>query len=167
MTSHQVAVAAEAFAACLFSHADCDVSIQYGANQPGYDLVITRQNNSLRVSVKGSQDGGWGLTQGYKRGRTYQEAAEAWRQKQNPTVLFCLVQFKNITLGNAPRCYLAWPNEIATHLGNFRAGHGHTILYESHKHIRGLAEGFETKIPEVWNANQNRIDGIFQGIIGK
>jgi|TARA_B100001971_G_C17796869_1_gene337375 hypothetical protein len=35
-----VGVAAEAFAAGLLAYAECDVSVQYGANQPGYDLII-------------------------------------------------------------------------------------------------------------------------------
>ena len=33
----------------------------------------------LKISVKGSQDGSWGLTQGYKKkGINYHEAIESW-----------------------------------------------------------------------------------------
>ena len=39
ITSWQVATAAEAFAAAQFARCGWDVSVQYGANQPEYDLV--------------------------------------------------------------------------------------------------------------------------------
>ena len=61
MTSYQVGVAAESFVAALLSQSGYDVSVQYGANQPGYDLVAVKPGRTLQVSVKGSQDGGWGL----------------------------------------------------------------------------------------------------------
>ncbi len=38
ITSFHVGVAAEAFAAGLFARCELDVSVQYGANQPEYDL---------------------------------------------------------------------------------------------------------------------------------
>jgi hypothetical protein len=62
-SSWHVAVAAEAAAAALFARCGCDVSVQYGADQPEYDLVVARGPKMLKVSVKGSKDGGWGLTQ--------------------------------------------------------------------------------------------------------
>jgi PD-(D/E)XK endonuclease len=65
MTSYQVATAAEALAAAQFARLGFNVSVQYGANQPGYDLVIDNDEYTLKVSVKGSQDGSWGLTQAY------------------------------------------------------------------------------------------------------
>lgn len=64
-TSWQVATAAEAFAAAQLARFGWDVSVQYGANQPEYDLVAVDGARVLKVSVKGSQDGGWGLTQSY------------------------------------------------------------------------------------------------------
>ena len=57
-TSWQVATAAEAFAAAQFARCGWDVSVQYGANQPGYDLVAVDGDRVLKVSVKGSKDGG-------------------------------------------------------------------------------------------------------------
>ena len=39
MTSWHVGVAAEAFAAAQFARLTYDVSVQYGANQPEYDLI--------------------------------------------------------------------------------------------------------------------------------
>lgn len=56
-TSWHVAVAAEAFAAALFARCGVDVSVQYGANQPEYDLIVSQGERMLKVSVKGSQDG--------------------------------------------------------------------------------------------------------------
>jgi hypothetical protein len=36
--------------------AGCDVSVQYGADQPEYDLIVAKGDRMLKVSVKGSQD---------------------------------------------------------------------------------------------------------------
>jgi hypothetical protein len=63
MSSWHVATAAEAIAAAQFARFGYDVSVQYGANQPEYDLTIARGEKMLKISVKGSKDGGWGLTQ--------------------------------------------------------------------------------------------------------
>ena len=57
ISQYHIKVAAEAFAAGLLAHAECDVSVQYGANQPDYDLIAVKANATLRISVKGSQDG--------------------------------------------------------------------------------------------------------------
>lgn len=57
MNQWQVATAAEAFAAAQFARLGWDVSVQYGANQPEYDLVAVNGDLMLKVSVKGSQDG--------------------------------------------------------------------------------------------------------------
>jgi hypothetical protein len=64
MLGWHVSTAAEAIAAAQFARFGCDVSVQYGANQPEYDLMIARGELMLKISVKGSSDGGWGLSQG-------------------------------------------------------------------------------------------------------
>jgi len=51
----------------LFARLGYDVSVQYGANQPEYDLIITKGERILKVSVKGSQEGGLGLTKSYEK----------------------------------------------------------------------------------------------------
>jgi len=56
-TSWQVATAAEGCAAAQFVRSGWDVSVQYGANQPEYDLVAVNGERVLKVSVKGSKDG--------------------------------------------------------------------------------------------------------------
>jgi hypothetical protein len=58
-----VATAAEAIAAAQFARLGFDVSVQYGANQPEYDLLIVDGQHMLKISVKGSKDEAWGLTQ--------------------------------------------------------------------------------------------------------
>ena len=76
MNSWHVGVAAEAMVAAQFARYGYDVSVQYGADQPEYDLIASRGDEILKVSVKGSKDGSWGLTQKFKKGRTYHEAID-------------------------------------------------------------------------------------------
>lgn len=67
MTPRQCEIAAESYAACLLAQAGYDVLIQYGANQPYYDLVANKgEKKFYPISVKGSQDGGWMLAVKYK-----------------------------------------------------------------------------------------------------
>jgi hypothetical protein len=89
-----VATAAEATAAAQFARLGFDVSVQYGASQPEYDLIVTHDDGRmLKVSVKGSKDGGWGLSQGqltalrkqYPDGETdYHRAADDWLSRHKP-----------------------------------------------------------------------------------
>jgi hypothetical protein len=131
MNQYQVAVAAEAFAAALFARCGCDVSVQYGANQPEYDLIITKGKRMLKVSVKGSQSGSWGLTQSLLHGADYHNAADSWLKRHDQHTLFCLVQFKSVSTTGMPRVYLAWPSQIAQRLKETAKGRGETILYEN------------------------------------
>ena len=64
-SSWQVAKAAEGIAAAQFARCGFDVSVQHGADKPGYELVVAKADNLLKVSVKGSQDGFWNLAQSY------------------------------------------------------------------------------------------------------
>ena len=84
MTSYQVGVAAEAFASALFARCGFHVSVQYGANQPGYDLIVEKEKKAFLISVKGSQDGGWEPnSKPYKESKLCQGGrrlvSEAWR----------------------------------------------------------------------------------------
>jgi len=56
--SWQVATAAEAFAAAQFARCGSDVSVQYGANQPEYDLVVVDGDRALKVYVKAARTEG-------------------------------------------------------------------------------------------------------------
>ena len=158
MDPFHVGVAAEAFAAGLLAQAGCDVLVQYGANQPEYDLVATRADQIIKISVKGSQDGGWGLIQSYKaEGVSYHEAADRWAADQSPLIVYCLVQFKNVELGGCPRVYLATVEEIAAWHRASRNGLGGTILYEDHAYVRGAAANTVDRIPKKWHFSETRL----------
>jgi hypothetical protein len=162
MNSYHVKVAAEAFAAALFAQAGCDVSIQYGANQPRYDLLAVRGDRVMKVSVKGSQDGSWGLTQKFIKDANYQRAIDDWLVEQGSRLLFCLIQFKGISLGECLRAYLAKPSEIAARLRATARGRGETILYE-HKEWSPRAYGAGTidAVPTSWKFTEERLKTFF------
>ena len=163
-SSWQVATAAEAFAAAQFARCGWDVSVQYGANQPEYDLVALDGERVLKVSVKGSRDGGWGLTQSYIANADYHAAADAWLKKHSLKTVFCLVQFKGTPITELPRMYLARPTEIAAWLKAAAAGRGDTILYERHEWSeRAKAAGTTDTIPEIWKFTEARLNTIASG----
>jgi len=160
-TSWQVATAAEAFAAAQFARCGWDVSVQYGANQPEYDLVAVDGDRMLKVSVKGSKDGGWGLTQLYIQNADYHAAADTWLDKHSRKTVFCLVQFKGVRVDSLPRMYLATPREIAEWLKAAAAGRGDTILYEEHTwSSRAQAAGTIDRMPESWRFTEERLNEI-------
>jgi Holliday junction resolvase-like predicted endonuclease len=160
-TSWQVARAAEAFAAAQFARCGWDVSVQYGANQPEYDLVAVDGDTVLKVSVKGSKDGAWGLTQSYLKNADYHGAIDKWLARHGKKTVFCLVQFCNTSLLSLPRMYLATPEEIAAHLKRSAGGRGATILYEHHTWgPRAQAAGTTDKIPDAWKFTEKRLEEI-------
>lgn len=165
ISSYQVGVAAEAFAAGLFARLGYDVSVQYGANQPGYDLMIAKGDEILKVSVKGSQDGSWGLTQGHltKGLADYHKAADRWLEKHSKKTIICLVQFQDVELLDTPRVYIATPKEIGEQLKRTSKNKGDTILYES-KTWTKRAHGYGTtdKIPETWLISNERLLEMFR-----
>lgn len=105
MSPWHVGVAAEAVTASLFVRCGCDVSVQYGADQPEYDLVVVREEKVLKVSVKGSQDGSWGLTQSFLKSAQYHAAIGTWLERHRPRTVFALVQFKGVGITEMPRVY--------------------------------------------------------------
>ena len=168
VSSWHIGIAAEAFAAAQFARFGIDVSVQYGANQPEYDLIIHKKdyaiNKMVPVSVKGSQDGGWGLIQKYKtKDNSYHEAINEWIKAHGDKTIFCLVQFKNVGKDELPRMYLATPFEIARVLKKSRAGNGDTILHEYHKWTsRSVAAGTEERIPEEWAFTEKRANQMLE-----
>ncbi len=161
LTQWQVATAAEAFAAAQFARCGWDVSVQYGANQPEYDLVAVTGEKMLKVSVKGSQDGGWGLTQSFLKEANYHRAVDSWLLKHSKRTIFCLVQFKGVTALELPRMYLASPTDIGAWLKSAAAGRGDTILYEEHVwSVRAKSTGTVDKIPAVWKFTADRIESF-------
>ena len=133
VSSWHIGIAAEAFAAAQFARYGINVSVQYGANQPEYDLIASHGDMLLKVSVKGSQDGSWGLTQKFKEGNSYHAAIDKWLAVHGEKTVFCLVQFKDVKDNELPRIYLAKPSEIACVMKASRNGVGDSILYEYHK----------------------------------
>ncbi len=169
-TGWHVGVAAEAVAASLFARCGLDVSVQYGANQPEYDLLIVRGDNILKVSVKGSKDGGWGLTQsflpkqeGAKTAPDYHAAIDSWLAKHGQKTIFCLVQFKDVEINELPRVYVASPLEIAEVLHGTAKGRGDTILYERKEWtVRAQAAGTVDTIPSEWLFSEARVEQFLQ-----
>lgn len=163
MNSFQVAIAAEAYAAALLAQAGCDVSVQYGANQPEYDLIATKGSQFRKISVKGSQDGGWVLAAGYKKGRGYHEAIDAWAASHSdPSVIYCFVQFKDVAFGEMPRVHLSTIPEVAAYLKCSRDGNGYTAVRETYRWASGVAKGSSDRIPEDWKASVQRIDALMR-----
>lgn len=163
ISSWHVGVAAEAYAAALFARYGYYVSVQYGANQPEYDLIAESEGLMLKVSVKGSQDGSWGLTQSYKKNCDYHEAIAKWLGAHHKGTIFCLVQFKGTEPNEMPRIYVATPKEIAERMNASAGGRGDTILYENHTWgPRAAGRGTTEKLPEEWIISAERLSAMFQ-----
>lgn len=158
ITSWQVAVAAEAAIAMVFARVGWNVSVQYGANQPEYDLMVENGRAMLKVSVKGSQDGSWGLTQGFLKDADYHAAADAWLAKHTARTIYAFAQFKGVPADGAPRVYLATPKEVAAVLKKTANGRGDTILYERKEWTkRAVGAGTIDAIPASWSFSEARI----------
>lgn len=136
--SWQINIAAEGIAAAQFARCGFDVSVQYGADKPAYDLVVTKADSLLKVSVKGSHDGVWNLTQSYIRRAAelsgkkadYYGAIDLWLDHHAPRTICCLVQFYAVEINQLPRIYLATPKEVAARLRETAEGRGDSVLYE-------------------------------------
>jgi Holliday junction resolvase-like predicted endonuclease len=160
MTSRQCEIAAESFAACLLARAGYDVLVQYGANQPHYDLVANKGKRFLPISVKGSQDGGWMLAVRYKEENSnYHDAIDKWLASQREDTIFLFVQFINIPIGSAPRAYIALPQEIAAHMKTQCHGRGHGALQEDYQRDHPNSK-YDHQIPKDWEFTQERIDEL-------
>jgi hypothetical protein len=158
VSSWQVAVAAEAAVAMVFARAGWNVSVQYGANQPEYDLMVENGSAMLKVSVKGSQDGSWGLTQGLLSNADYHGAADAWLAKHTMGTIYAFAQFKGAALADAPRIYLARPSEVVQQLKKTAKGRGDTILYERQEWTkRAAGAGSIDEIPPSWRFSEQRL----------
>ena len=163
MTHWHVGVSAEAFVAAQFARLSYDVSVQYGANQPEYDLIVVSGEKMLKISVKGSQDGAWGLTQTFKKGRSYHEAAQEWLNRHHKKTIFCFVQFQNTDAFEMPRMYLASPEEVAEILCKEAGGRGESILYENHTWgPKASAYGTVDKLPDEWRFTEARVEEMFE-----
>jgi hypothetical protein len=123
---------------------------------------MTERNGAmLKVSVKGSQDGSWGLTQSYLRDADYHAAVDVWLARHTPHTIYAFAQFKGVTLPEAPRVYMARPNEVASILKRTAKGRGDTILYERKVWTeRAVGAGTVDSIPRGWSFSTQRIEEL-------
>jgi hypothetical protein len=172
-SSWHISVAAEAIAAAQFARCGFDVSVQYGADQPEYDLIVAKGDHLMKVSVKGSQDWGWGLTQSFLTQATkisgnkgdYHGAVELWLAKHNKRTVFCLVQFGGAKLTEMPRLYLASPREIADRLRATSKGRGDSVLHERQEWTkRAHGAGTVDEIPSSWRFSEERISQLMANV---
>ncbi len=160
-SSWHVAVAAEAMAAAQFARCGVDVSVQYGANQPEYDLMVADGSRVLKISVKGSVKGSWGLTQSFLEEADYHKAVDLWLARHKARTIFCFVQFHDAAFSEMPRLFLAHPREVAGRLKQTAAGRGGTILFERKVWgPRAHAAGTVDEIPSEWVFSPKRLKGL-------
>jgi hypothetical protein len=160
MTPYQVNVAAEAYTCLIMSLAGYDVAMQYGTTQPDWDILATKGMRTLKLQVKGSQTGGWGLFQGHLKDADYHGALDKWLANELSDVVYVFVQFKGVALGEAPRCYVARPVQIVEHMRTTRGGHARTVLREKHAYSSGVGAGQIDVIPIGWLLSQARVDTV-------
>jgi hypothetical protein len=97
-----VAAVAEAVAAAQFARFGYDVSVQHGANQPEYDLVVACGSKLLAVSVKGSVDGGGGRQLSKLRKADYHGAARMWLGRFKPLTDYVLYSSRMCRIMKCP-----------------------------------------------------------------
>ena len=149
LTKYHTATAAEAIAAAQFARLGCNVAVQYGANQPEYDLTIDDgSRRPLCVSVKGIRGKSWPLAASLKKnGVSYHGAIDAWVEKHRVGTVICLVSFLDVKLDVMPPVFLAQPAEIADVMkAHGPAGHGALHLAD---------------VPDKWKLTPERLAIFF------
>jgi Holliday junction resolvase-like predicted endonuclease len=163
-TNWHIATAAEAIAAAQFARLGFSVSVQYGANQPEYDLIVENGARPLKISVKGSANGGWGLSQSQLaklKNANYKGAADEWLARHRPGTVICLVQFQNAKFEEMPRIYLATPHEIAAKLREASGGRGDTVLWENYtRGPKARGAGNLERLPDEWRLTESRVNDL-------
>jgi hypothetical protein len=173
--SWQIGLSAEGIAAAQFARCGFDVSIQYGADKPAHDMVVTKAGSLLKVVVKGSQDGLWNLTQSYVKRAAEMSGKKAdlhgaialWLDHHSPRTVCCLVQFQGVPIDELPRIYLATPKEVAQRLRETAEGQGDSILYEgSEWGARSEGAASRVGLPASWRFSAQRIQDLLAGQAG-
>ena len=168
----QISLCAQGIAAAQFARCGYDVSIQYGADKPAHDLVVTKAGALLKVVVKGSQDGLWNLAESYIKRATemsgkktdYHGAIALWLDHHSPRSVCCLVQFQGVPVDELPRIYLATPKEVALRLRETAGGRGDSILYEgSEWATRSDGAANRDGLPASWRFSDQRIQDLLAG----
>ena len=167
----QVTVGAEGIAAAQFARCGFDVSVQSGRDKPSYDLVVAKSGNLLKVSVKGSDDGSWALTQPYLKrvtdlyGRRANllGAIDQWRDHLGSRAICCLVQFQDASIDELPRIYLASPHEVAQKLKETVERLGISTLFERYEWTPGGEGSPATEaLPSTWAFSESRIEELLR-----
>jgi hypothetical protein len=165
----QVTIGAEGIAAAQFARCGFDVSVQSGRDKPTYDLVVAKSGNLLKVSVKGSDDGSWALTEPYLKRVTDMHGQRAnflgaiaqWQDHQGSRAVCCLVQFRDVSIDELPRIYLASPEEIAQKLREAVDRLGISTLFEKYAWTPAGEEYATTEeLPSAWAFSESRIDEL-------
>ncbi len=95
------------------------------------------------------------------KGVSYHQAIDKWLAAQRSDVIFVFVQFISVSLGAAPRSYLATPKEIAAHLKTQCTNRGHCSLQEDILRDRPNSQ-YKHKIPAKWLFSQSRAAAIIK-----
>ncbi len=74
-------------------------------------------------------------------------------------IVYALVGFLNVTLGQAPRVYVARPKEIAAQLKAQFLGRGYGSLQEDTPTIYPRSK-YQDKVPATWFYSTERINSI-------
>lgn len=117
----------------------------------------------MKVSVKGSSDGGWIIHARYKTGPkvSYRQALDAWLAAQPLQVVFFYVQFYGVPFGDMPRCYVARAADVYAHMLTTRGGHIAGSLVERYAYSRrGAGAGTTDTIPPSWELTEARLDAV-------
>jgi hypothetical protein len=168
----QIALGAEGIAAAQFARCGFDVSVQSGRDKPWYELAVSKAGNLLKVSVKGSDDGRWDLTQSYlKRAADMsgkksncQGAIDLWLDHLGSRAMCCLVQFQGVPLNELPRLYLASPQEVAERMREIADRLGDSVLHEKYEWpAAGDGFGKIEGLPYGWRFSEQRIQELLIG----
>jgi hypothetical protein len=172
----QISLGAVGMASSQFARCGFDVSVLSGPNKPWYDLLVARGENLLKVVVKGSEDGAWGLIESYLKRASdmsgkkadYQGAIDLWLDHHGTRTAICLVQFEGVSVQQLPRIYLASPDELAPFLRESVDRLASPILHE--KYVWGsVADGaaaVET-LPSAWLFAESRVQELLQDRLAK
>lgn len=156
--SHQIADAAVAVVLIQFIRCGWEVSPRQRNSCSMHDFSAQQEERLLRVSVKGSVDGSWGLTHSHLNGRDFHAAAEAWLSRQPHATVVCFVRFQHLGLSDHARIYLARPGEVAALLKSTAGGGGRASLHEQHTWRPGTrAAGTTDRLPTQWRFSSHRL----------
>lgn len=163
----QVSVGAEGIAAAQFARYGFNVTVQSGLYKPRYDLAVAKAGHLLKVSVMGSENGIWALTQTYlkragdlsRKKADCDAAIDQWLDHNSSLTVCCLVQFQGVPIDELPRIYLATPQEVAGELRETADRLGSSWLYEEYMWtFSGEESATIERLPSTWRLSHQRLE---------